>query len=108
MTLAVPNQESKKSMAVKATKCKLCKKSYIFPCDGERYDCANAVWVRSQHTIDLNKLPYGALQEFRESGKKVPGPELVKQIQRPDTAKPKRIRVRLDEPEPKKLKKRRK
>jgi len=43
-------------VAVQGTVCSFCDKVYIFPCNGERYDCANAVWVRSKGTVDYYRV----------------------------------------------------
>lgn len=78
-------------MIHKGTVCSFCKHTYIFPCNGKRYDCQNAVWVRSNQTIDLLKLSHEEIEKFRQSGKKLPKVET--------TEKPKKhkTRIRLEE-----------
>lgn len=75
------------------TVCKLCKHVYIFPCHGERYDCANAVHVRSKGKIDLYKLPIEEQNKIAKTGK-LPDPSKFKTA---EPVKVKRARVRLEE-----------
>lgn len=69
--------------------CTLCKHAYTTPCNGEKNDCQNAVWVRSKGTIDIHKISYEQLMVFRKSGKQIPD------VPPTDQPKPKRHRVRL-------------
>lgn len=89
---------------VKATVCSFCEKPYVFPCNGKRYDCANAVWLRSKGTIDMSRMSYDEIVTFRESGKKVPDvapnvnrqrPRLEERKSPPVKAEKKKKRVRL-------------
>lgn len=80
----------------KGTECSFCKHVYIFPCNGKRYDCANAVWKRSNQTIDIYKLSYNEIEKFRQSGNKLPSVETT------EKSKKKKLRIRLEEPSKKK------
>lgn len=73
--------KEKKSKLPTGTECTLCGHVYIFPCNGERYYCANAVWVRSKGTIDIGKLSVDELKTFKKSKEKLPNvvPQTEKQ-----------------------------
>lgn len=82
------------------TVCKLCNHVYIFPCHGERYECANAVHVRSKGKIDFYRLPIDEQKKIAKTGK-LPDPSKFKTAQ---PVKAKRVRVRLEDAAPAKRK----
>lgn len=61
--------KKEKSGLPQGTICKLCKKVYILPCDGKRYDCANAVWVRSKGTVDIYRSSAEEVKTVAKGGK---------------------------------------
>lgn len=78
-------QENTGTPLPQGTVCKLCKKIYIFPCNGKRYDCANAVWVRSKGKVDLGRAEPKEIKKLKKDGT-LPQPNIVK-------AKRKRVRL---------------
>lgn len=87
----------------KATTCSFCKHAYIFPCNGERYDCGNAVWVRSKGKIDVGRLTDDERSKLVKTGKlpnvntheRKPVEQKVKRIKLTEKPKKKKRRVRL-------------
>lgn len=53
----------------KVTVCSFCEHPYVFPCNGERYDCQNAVWKRSEGRIDVVLLTDEQRIKLIETGK---------------------------------------
>lgn len=78
----------------RGTVCALCKHVYIFPCDGKRYDCANAVWVRSKGTIDIGKLSLVEQEKIAKTGK-LPDINTQAKPERIETDKPKKKKRRV-------------
>lgn len=83
----------------KGTVCKFCKHVYIFPCHGKRYECSNAVFVRSNGKIDYFKLSREEQVKIAKTGK-LPNISNIVTAKAPE---PKR-RVRLEDAAPKKKK----
>lgn len=77
--------------------CTFCEKIYMFPCHGKRYECGNAVWIRSKGKVDYYKLPLKEIEKLKKTGK-IPPPSAMKSpIVTPKPSKPKRRRVRLND-----------
>lgn len=80
---------------VGATVCSFCERVYIFPCNGERYECANAVWKRSKGRVDVTRLTEDERAKLAKTGK-IPNVNTNERKQsQAEPKKVKRKRVRL-------------